>query len=259
MQDSGHSIKIHCEMPISGSVPLVRLRATSTYDVPNKPAPTLRKPGAIILVDPRPIYRHGLSHSLQPVLAGRPLIELASLAELSLPQPSCRTLFILTPLAQRSAKPEDMARIEACFPDAILVLLEETGAKSQSDMTGCHVLPEDCHPMVFVRKILSLLSCGAPEGKSGKNAERFEVEQPSIDALTVMQYRVLEMIAEGLLNKQIAWRCSISEATVKSHASEVFRKLKIQRRSEAAVLFTRLMAARAQDMLRGPDVLATAA
>ncbi len=59
--------------------------------------------------------------------------------------------------------------------------------------------------------------------------------------LTPHQFKVLRMMADGLLNKQIAYELNISESTVKQHASAVLRKLDVINRTQAGVLFKQLM------------------
>lgn len=53
--------------------------------------------------------------------------------------------------------------------------------------------------------------------------------------LTPQQLRVLQMIRQGLLNKQIAHELKIGETTVKAHVSEVLRKLKVVSRTQAVI------------------------
>lgn len=53
--------------------------------------------------------------------------------------------------------------------------------------------------------------------------------------LTPQQYRVLQMFAEGLLNKQIAYDFGVSEATIKAHATAIFRKLGVRNRTQAVI------------------------
>ncbi|MDT8408260.1 MAG: response regulator transcription factor [Wenzhouxiangellaceae bacterium] len=61
-----------------------------------------------------------------------------------------------------------------------------------------------------------------------------------IAALTPQQFKVLEMVADGRLNKQIADRLGIQERTVKAHMSEIFAKLAVRNRTQAGVAFRRL-------------------
>ena len=53
--------------------------------------------------------------------------------------------------------------------------------------------------------------------------------------LTPQQVRVLMMLSGGLLNKQIAYELSVSEATVKAHVSAILRKLEVNSRTQAVI------------------------
>nr|WP_282434066.1 response regulator transcription factor [Marinomonas sp. UCMA 3892] len=60
--------------------------------------------------------------------------------------------------------------------------------------------------------------------------------QHKVTELTPQQYKVLCYLHEGLLNKQIAYELSISEATVKAHITAIFRKLEINNRTQAVLV-----------------------
>ena len=53
--------------------------------------------------------------------------------------------------------------------------------------------------------------------------------------LTPQQVRVLMMLSEGLLNKQIAYELSVSEATIKAHVSAILQKLQVENRTQAVI------------------------
>jgi len=53
--------------------------------------------------------------------------------------------------------------------------------------------------------------------------------------LTPQQVRVLMMLSEGLLNKQIAYQLDVSEATVKAHVSAILQKLGVESRTQAVI------------------------
>ncbi|WP_346829462.1 response regulator transcription factor ErdR [Pseudomonas abietaniphila] len=59
-------------------------------------------------------------------------------------------------------------------------------------------------------------------------------------SLTPQQFRVLTMVCEGLLNKQIAYELSVSEATIKAHVTAIFRKLNVRTRTQAALLLQQM-------------------
>lgn len=60
-------------------------------------------------------------------------------------------------------------------------------------------------------------------------------EYEKIKALTKREYEVLLLIAEGLNNRQIAEKLFISEKTVKNHVSNIFKKLELNDRVQAAI------------------------
>ena len=55
------------------------------------------------------------------------------------------------------------------------------------------------------------------------------------DKLTRREIEVLKLLAEGLFNKEIAYKLSISEKTVKNHVSNIFKKIGVFDRTQAAV------------------------
>ncbi|NKQ09829.1 response regulator transcription factor ErdR [Pseudomonas sp. SST3] len=59
-------------------------------------------------------------------------------------------------------------------------------------------------------------------------------------SLTPQQFRVLTMVCDGLLNKQIAYELSVSEATIKAHVTAIFRKLGVRTRTQAALLLQQM-------------------
>ena len=61
-----------------------------------------------------------------------------------------------------------------------------------------------------------------------------------LGTLTPQQTRVLTMIGEGLLNKQIAYELGVSEATIKAHVSAVLTKLNVDSRTQAVILLSKL-------------------
>ncbi len=61
-----------------------------------------------------------------------------------------------------------------------------------------------------------------------------------LQTLTPQQNRVLSMLGEGLLNKQIAYELGVSEATVKAHVSAVLLKLGVDSRTQAVIALGRL-------------------
>ena len=67
------------------------------------------------------------------------------------------------------------------------------------------------------------------------SAEEDAAELTSFTSLTPAQLKVLGYLKNGMLNKQIAYDMSISEATVKAHMTAIFRKLNVRSRTQAVI------------------------
>lgn len=106
----------------------------------------------------------------------------------------------------------------------------------------------------FISKSASMETIGeavravlAGEVWTPADIELDQPQDPEIEALIVrlrtltpQQTRVLTMLAEGLLNKQIAYELGVSEATVKAHVSAVLQKLGVDSRIQAVILLSRI-------------------
>ncbi|MCB5202527.1 response regulator transcription factor [Neorhizobium sp. T786] len=77
----------------------------------------------------------------------------------------------------------------------------------------------------------------APDGHLPAAEEDSSVSEllERLRTLTPQQSRVLTMLGEGLLNKQIAYELSVSEATIKAHVSAILLKLNVDSRTQAVI------------------------
>jgi two-component system response regulator DevR len=73
------------------------------------------------------------------------------------------------------------------------------------------------------------------------------VEDPRLARLTDQERKILDLIAEGLTNRQIGDRLFLAEKTVKNYVSNLLSKLGMERRTEAAVFATKLSSKREAD------------
>ncbi|ERS90502.1 helix-turn-helix domain-containing protein, partial [Halomonas sp. PBN3] len=74
-------------------------------------------------------------------------------------------------------------------------------------------------------------------GEADEEETRFA---EAIASLTPQQFRVLNMLTEGLLNKQIAYELNVSEATIKAHVTAILRKLGVHSRTQAVIAAQKL-------------------
>ena len=73
----------------------------------------------------------------------------------------------------------------------------------------------------------------APTGETAELVTR-------MSTLTPQQVRVLMMLGEGLLNKQIAFKLGVSEATIKAHVSAILQKLGVDSRTQAVIAINKI-------------------
>lgn len=78
--------------------------------------------------------------------------------------------------------------------------------------------------------------------QDAESADRAEMVR-RLATLTPQQLRVLQMLKQGLLNKQIAYELQVGETTVKAHVSEILRKLNVYSRTQAVIEVSKLNSA----------------
>lgn len=75
-----------------------------------------------------------------------------------------------------------------------------------------------------------------PQADPAAPATQREAAIQSLGLLTRQQAKILQLICEGMLNKQIAYELSIAETTVKAHVTAIMRKLGVQSRTQAVLI-----------------------
>lgn len=71
---------------------------------------------------------------------------------------------------------------------------------------------------------------------------KFDEKDPKLSRLSPQEERILDMIGEGLTNREIAERIHLSDKTVKNYVSTILQKLEVARRAEAASYVARVKA-----------------
>ena len=80
-------------------------------------------------------------------------------------------------------------------------------------------------------------------GDTNQQDNEFAILADKVATLTPSQYKVLCLMRDGLLNKQIGYNLGIAEKTVKTHVTSIFRKLDINNRTQAVLIATQLQLA----------------
>ena len=195
-----------------------------------------------LLVDDHPLFRNALKYALSE-LTVEPILEAEDFAS---------TLIVL-----RSNPLVDVVFLDLAMPDVqgldgLVTILNEFPEK-QVIMISAHEDPHIIHKAKkigasgFIPKSTQLdeLTAAVKHILSGNHWYPIDCDENELDdefihklqSLTPHQLKVLQYMADGLLNKQIAHTMEISESTVKQHASAVLKKLSLINRTQAGVIY----------------------
>ncbi len=101
-------------------------------------------------------------------------------------------------------------------------------------------IPKSASVETIQDTIAAILRGEPPPAEAAPQTAEDEDLYRRLATLSPQQLRVLAMIGEGKLNKQICFELGIAEQTVKAHASQIFRKLGVVSRTQAALVMNRL-------------------
>lgn len=123
----------------------------------------------------------------------------------------------------------------------VVVLAEEAPSIEALRSGARAVLPEDAPPQQIIAAIYAAAAGLAvvPVDETAPLLPHASIEEPA-EPLTTREMDVIEMLAEGLSNKAIAHRLSISEHTAKFHVNSILAKLRAGTRTEAVMRGIRL-------------------
>lgn len=201
----------------------------------------------ILIVDDHPLFRHALIQAVRYSLPQANIAETATVAEfyarLELgPEPDLVLLDLHLPGASGFSA---LVHVRAQYPAIPIVVVsahEEASVIQRSLAHGAVAYIPKSAPPAHIGEALHAVLAGdswaPPSLQLSTNDPRAREEADfaeRIKTLTPQQFRVLMMVAEGLLNKQIAYTLDVSEATIKAHVTAIFRKLGVQNRTQAVL------------------------
>lgn len=135
--------------------------------------------------------------------------------------------------------------LRARYPDVPVVVVsasDDAATVEQVMAAGASGFVPKSAPPETIRAALRAVLAGEiwrPDASLVQETEA-DATARAVAQLTPQQSRVLAMVADGLLNKQIAHELGVSEATVKAHVSAVLSKLGVDSRTQAALVVTQL-------------------
>lgn len=203
-----------------------------------------------LIADDHPLYREALISALSPLFEKIDIVQadsldstLAALQQnadfdlvlLDLNMPGCENFYGLIRVTQDFSQ-VPVAVVSASDSPEVVSKVMNLGAKGFIPKATATPTIADALKHIMDGKLW------LPEGiEIG-----IENDAPVLDIaklvaeLTPKQFQVLKLLQHGLLNKQIAFDLSITEATVKAHISAVFRKLSVHTRTQAVLLLKHL-------------------
>ena len=203
-----------------------------------------------IIVDDHPLFRGALRQALGGAFAGAEILEAGSLDELANTLATAQELdLILLDLAMPGVHGvSGLIYLRAQHPEVPVVIVsasDDAATIRQCLDCGASGFIPKSQPVERIREAIRMIIGGEvwlppdvdlssePAGESAEHVSR-------LSTLTPQQVRVLMMLGEGLLNKQIAFKLGVSEATIKAHVSAILQKLGVDSRTQAVIAINRI-------------------
>lgn len=198
--------------------------------------------GRIVIADDHPLFRSALAHAVGKVWPEAAIIEASSAAEarVALSDGGAETLLLDLHMADSSGLSVlmDLRQDYPALPIVIVSASEEPRVAAAAAQLGAAGFIPKSSSLDAMREGLAAVRDGDawfPEGGAGADDDLARIA-----SLTPAQRRILGGIRQGLLNKQIAYELSISEATVKAHITAILRKLGVGSRTQAVLVAAKL-------------------
>lgn len=205
----------------------------------------------IIVADDHPLFREALQQALAPMMPGVYFAEAESFESLqaAVDGPEETDLVLLDlemPGAQGFSVLAWLRSQHPALPVVVVSATSDPGVMRRAVDFGASGFIPKSSPVETISEAIAAVLEGEiwlPEAALAlDDASPSEDEELArrLATLTPQQFRVLDMLADGLLNKQIAAELQVSEATIKAHVTAIFRKLGVRSRTQAAVAARRL-------------------
>ncbi|MBA1249465.1 response regulator transcription factor ErdR [Pseudomonas luteola] len=205
----------------------------------------------ILIADDHPLFRSALQQALTLGLGQQAqLVEAASIAELEaqLAHKIDWDLVLLDLNMPGAYGFSGLVLLRGQYPQIPVVMVsaqEDAAVVQRAREFGASGFIPKSSDLETIQQAVRLVLDGdtwwPAQGEGTANlSEEAKAAKAGLSSLTPQQFRVLTMVCDGLLNKQIAYELSVSEATVKAHVTAIFRKLGVRTRTQAALLLQQL-------------------
>jgi len=204
----------------------------------------------IVIVDDHPLFRGALSQAIYAAFQNAQIVECGSLEELVTKlEADAETDLILLDLSMPGVRGlSGLLYLRTQHPGVPVVIVSATddvGTIRRCIDFGASGFVPKSEPVDHIRAAVRAVLDGeiwTPPGIDLAGAADRETSDliARLSTLTPQQVRVLLMLGEGLLNKQIAFKLGVSEATIKAHVSAILQKLGVDSRTQAVIAIGKL-------------------
>jgi DNA-binding NarL/FixJ family response regulator len=204
----------------------------------------------VIIVDDHPLFRDALKQTLTSAFPGIVIAEAGTLEAVSDTLASDRDFdLVLLDLKMPGVQGfSGLVFLRAQYPAVPVVVISASEEphiiRRALDLGASGYIPKSASAETMRRALAVLLGGGiwTPEIAAVETSPDSEADRLArrLATLTPQQVRVLMMLREGLLNKQIAHQLGVSEATIKAHVSAILQKLDVDSRTQAVIAASRI-------------------
>jgi len=199
----------------------------------------------LVIADDHPLFRGALRQAVATVVVSAKIDEAGSFAELTaLLERDSDVDLILLDLSMPGVRGfSGLMYLRAQYPSVPVVVVSANDdpavIRRCMDFGASGFIPKTLGIEQMRQAVKRVLGGGVwtppdVDLTGGADAETAAL-MARLGTLTPQQVRVLMMLSEGLLNKQIAYELGVSEATVKAHVSAILQKLGVDSRTQAVI------------------------
>ncbi len=206
----------------------------------------------VVIADDHPLFRSALKQAVQVCIDQPAILEADNFADLitHIEQYDSLEIVFLDLHMPGNDGFTGLTQLQNHYPDLIVIMVssDNTPKIMQTAIAfGAAAFIPKCSDLTTISEAIKCVLNGdiwLPKNidlnQEQKNTEKNQQLAKQLAHLTPQQYTVLTMIADGQLNKQIAYDLKIKETTVKKHVSAILLKLNVNNRTLAGLAYQQL-------------------